>query len=69
MMQLNCPIFKTTKLEAPKIPDGGSTEILSEIELQRLLLTSGLKESNDSLKISSIWFWLLNVLNQIIFVQ
>ena len=62
-------IFQTTKLVAPKTPDEGSTEILSEMELQRLLLTSGLKESNDSLKISSIWFWLLNVLNQIIFVQ
>ena len=62
-------IFQTTKLVAPITPDDGSTEILSEMELQRLLLTSGLKESNDSLKISSIWFWLLNVLNQIIFVQ
>ena len=62
-------IFQTTKLVAPKTPDDGSTEILSEMELQRLLLTSGQKESNDSLKISSIWFWLLNVLNQIIFVQ
>ena len=49
-------IFQTTKLVAPKTPDEGSTEILSEMELQRLLLTSGLKESNDSLKISSIWF-------------
>ena len=62
-------IFQITELVAPMTPDDGSTEILSKMELQRLLLTSGLKESNDSLKISSIWFWLLNVLNQIIFVQ
>ena len=62
-------ILQITELVAPMTPDDGSTEILSKMELQRLLLTSGLKESNDSLKISSIWFWLLNVLNQIIFVQ